>query len=368
MKLEFDREALLGPLQQVIGAVERRQTKPILGNVLLQGVDGRLQLTASDGEIQLDAVSDIETDGFTPTTLPARKLLDLCKNLPEGVRLRLSGEGARVTLSAPGGRFVLATLPAEEFPVMDEVEGGERIEVPQAALRRLIERTGFAMAQQDVRYFLNGLLLESRGEALRAVATDGHRLALYEWRAEGDLPVGQQAIVPRKAVLELARLLGDDEALPARLALAGNRLEVRMGSVRFLTKLIDGRFPDYERVIPSDGDKVLVIDRERFRQCLQLTAVLSSDKFRGVQLEAEPGKMVIRARNPEQEEAEEELDIEYDGPAITVAFNVNYLLDVLNVLPTEKLRLVLKDANGSCLLRADDDEDSGRYVVMPLRL
>lgn len=366
MKLSFTREQLLDPLQHIIGAVEKRQTMPILSNVLLGKSGDYLQLTGTDLEIELVARTDIEVKESVSATVPARKLLDICKNLPEGATVGANIADDRVTLNTGRSRFVLATLPADEFPVLEDIQTDIAFEVPQAQLRSLIERTAFAMAQQDVRYYLNGLLLESSGSVLRAVATDGHRLALCDSPAGEGLPEGRQVIIPRKGVLELQRLLGDSED-PVKIAFGSNHVCVELNGLRYTSKLIDGRFPDYERVMPSDGDKVVVADRQVLKQALTRTAILSNEKYRGVRLSVVPGVLKIQTQNPDKEEAEEELEVSYSGEELEVAFNVTYLLDVLGVLNTDQIHLILKDANSSCLIQ-DDDSSAGKYVIMPMRL
>lgn len=366
MKFSFTREQLLSPLQHIIGAVEKRQTMPVLSNVLLQRSGEYLQLTGTDLEIELVALTDIEVSEGISTTVPARKLLDICKNLPEGATIAATVTEDRVTLNTGRSRFVLASLPADEFPVLEDIQTDIAFEVPQSRLRTLIEHTAFAMAQQDVRYYLNGLLLESRDNALRAVATDGHRLALYDSTAGDGLPDGKQVIIPRKGVLELQRLLGDSED-PVKIAFGSNHVCVELNGLRYTSKLIDGRFPDYERVMPSGGDKVVAADRQGLRQALTRISILSNEKYRGVRLGVSPGTLRIQTQNPDKEEAEEEVQVEYAGEELEVAFNVNYLLDVLGVLNTEQIHIVLKDANSSCLIQ-DNDASAGRYVIMPMRL
>lgn len=366
MKFSFTRESLLGPLQLVIGAVEKRQTMPVLSNVLLRAANGQLQLIGTDLEIELVADTQIPLDVEGDVTVPARKLLDICKNLPDNAQIKFSFAKDRVTLSSGRSRFVLATLPSTDFPALENLSFDVHFSVPRNRFRELIEHTGFAMAQQDVRYYLNGLLLECRDRKLRAVATDGHRLALADTEGGESLPDGKQVIIPRKGVMELQRLLGDSEN-PADIAFSGNHIRVEWEGLRYTSKLIDGRFPDYERVMPADGDKVLKADRLSLRQSLARTSILSNEKYRGVRFIISGGLLKIQTQNPDKEEAEDELEVDYQGDSIEVAFNVNYVLDVLNVVTSERVRILLKDANSSCIIRDDSNEDS-QYVIMPMRL
>lgn len=366
MKLKLGREDLLRPLQQVIGAVERRQTLPALAHVLLRSDASETTLTATDLEIEL--VARIAHEPVEPgeTTLPARKLLDIVKALPEGSDVDLGIEGERALLKAGRSRFTLATLPAADFPSLEDFKGSVGFEVPQGRLKDLIDRTAFAMAQQDVRYYLNGLLLELAANGLRTVATDGHRLAVCETTEVSGAVEAKQVIVPRKGVLELGRLLADgDEALGVQLS--GNHVRVELPGVRFTSKLIDGRFPDYQRVMPQGSDKTLVAERDALREALSRTAILSNEKYRGIRLSLESDSLRIQANNPDQEEAQEELPVEYDGDPLEVGFNVNYLIDVLNVLDGPEVRLNLRDANSSCLITGVDGGHC-QYVVMPMRL
>jgi len=365
MKFTTAREALLKPLQAVIGVVERRQTMPILSNVLIIAKGGQLAVTATDLEVELVAQVDVEAELDGEITVSGRKLLDICKALPEGsdVSVNLSGE----KLSVRGGRskFNLATLPAAEFPVVEDIKAGQTIKVSQAALGRLIEKTHFSMAQQDVRYYLNGMLLETEGNHLRAVATDGHRLALCQAELAGDKLDEQQVIVPRKGVLELQRLLSGDGDL--NIELGSNHIRIQLDGIRFTSKLIDGRFPEYDRVIPKESSNELKADRMEFKNALQRTAILSNEKYRGIRLVIRDSGVVLQAHNPEQEEAEEELAVEYSGEDIEIGFNVNYLLDALSAVEGDGVTLSVQDSNSSCLIRQPGNEDC-TFVVMPMRL
>jgi len=364
MKFSVAREALLKPLQAVIGVVERRQTMPILSNVLLVAKDGQLSITATDLEVELVAQADVETDAGGEITVSGRKLLDICRALPEGSVISISASGEKLTVRAGRSRFNLATLPAAEFPVVEDIKAGQSIAVPQEVLGRLFEKTHFSMAQQDVRYYLNGLLLETGGGQLRAVATDGHRLALCQADVDGKLE-DQQVIVPRKGVLELQRLMSGDGEL--NIELGSNHIRIQLDRIRFTSKLIDGRFPEYERVIPKESANELKADRGAFQGALQRTAILSNEKYRGIRLVIRDSGVVLQAHNPEQEEAEEELEVEYAGEDIEIGFNVNYLLDALGAVDGDDVTLSVQDSNSSCLIRQPGSDDC-KFVVMPMRL
>jgi DNA polymerase-3 subunit beta len=369
MRFSLQREALLKPLAQVVNVVERRQTLPVLANLLVQVRDGQLSLTGTDLEVEMVSRSAVDDAQDGETTIPARKLFDIVRALPDGSKVAISQQadkqqGEKITVQAGRSRFSLSSLPANDFPSVDEVEATERVTVPEAALKELIERTAFAMAQQDVRYYLNGLLFDLRDSVLRCVATDGHRLALCEAPLEG--AGKRQIILPRKGVQELQRLLeGGDRAL--ELELGRSHLRVKRDDVTFTSKLIDGKFPDYEAVIPIGADREVRIDREALRAALQRAAILSNEKYRGVRLEISPGQLRINAHNPEQEEAQEEVEADTKVDGLAIGFNVNYLLDALSALRDEHVVLQLRDANSSALVREAGNERS-RHVVMPLRL
>jgi DNA polymerase III subunit beta len=365
MRFSLQREVFLRPLAQVVNVVERRQTLPVLANLLVQVSDGQLSLTGTDLEVEMVARQTVEDARDGETTIPARKLFDIVRALPDGSKVSVSQSGDKVTVQAGRSRFTLASLPANDFPSIDEVEATERVSVPEAALKELIERTAFAMAQQDVRYYLNGLLLDLRGDSLRCVATDGHRLALCEAPLEGG-GGKRQIIVPRKGVTELQRLLEGGER-DVELEVGRNHIRIKRDDVTFTSKLIDGRFPDYEAVIPIGADREVKINREVLRASLQRAAILSNEKYRGVRIEVTPGQLKISAHNPEQEEAQEEVEADTRVDDLAVGFNVNYLLEALTALRDEDVVLQLRDANSSALLREAGSERC-RHVVMPLRL
>ena len=338
---------------------------PVLANVLLAARDNKLSVTGTDLEVELVATCAVSVQQPGDITVPGRKLLDIFRSLPEKVSIMLSTEGERVSVRAGRSRFTLSSLPASEFPLVEEINAQQTLTMPQGEFRRLIDKTHFAMAQQDVRYYLNGLLLETDGRALRAVATDGHRLALCETELSGKARTSQQVIVPRKGVLELQRILGTENNI--ELAVGTNHVRAQIGEIRFTSKLIDGRFPEYARVIPSNPPKTVEADRENLRQALQRTAILSNEKYRGIRLTARPDLLTLQAHNPEQEEAEDQVEVSYKGEEVEIGFNVNYLLDALSAIEGDKVQIGLTDSNSSCLIHAPGTMHT-RYVVMPMRL
>ena len=305
----------------------------------------------------------METGG--EITVSGRKLLDICRALPDDAVVEINASADKLYVRSGRSKFTLATLPATEFPTIEDIKAGQTIQLPQAVLIRLIEKTHFSMAQQDVRYYLNGMLLETNGKHVRTVATDGHRLALCQAELDGDAMVEQQIIVPRKGVLELQRLMNGEGML--NIELGPNHLRIQLDGIRFTSKLIDGRFPEYERVIPKDSTNELRADREILRTALQRTAILSNEKYRGIRLIIRDGGIVLQAHNPEQEEAEEELEVSYNGDDIEIGFNVNYLLDALGAVDGDTVTVSVQDSNSSCLIR-DPASDDCKFVVMPMRL
>lgn len=366
MKLQVGRNELLSALQSVIGVVERRQTLPVLSNFLLETKDDELVVTGTDLEIELESRARVQNLAPGRATVPARKLFDICRGLPEGAEISLDLGGDKATLKSGRSRYSLSCLKAEEFPAMGRLADGKKLTLPRKDLKNLIERTQFAMAQQDVRYYLNGMLLEVTPKRVRTVATDGHRLALSEVAIDTGIKEQLQVIVPRKAILELQRLLdaGDENIT---LKFGNGQIQADLDVIRLTSKLIDGRFPDYERVVPEGGDKRVQADREQVKRALARTAILSNEKFRGVRLTLENGKLVLQTHNPEHEEAEEDLEVNYDGGPLEIGFNVNYLLDALGALSSEKFVMELKNSDSSGLIHADGDPSS-KYVVMPMRL
>lgn len=366
MKFSVEREHLIKPLQQVNGALGGRPALPILGNLLLQVEAGKLSLTATDLEVEL--VASLVLDGdWEPgaTTVPARKFLDICRGLPDSAQLKIELQGDRLLLRSGRSRYSLTTLPASDFPNIEDWQSDVELHLAQGQLRQLIESTQFSMANQDVRYYLNGMLMETDGKQLRSVATDGHRMAVCTVATETDMP-GKQIILPRKGVMELMRLLDSPDA-EVVLQIGQSNLRAVVNNFIFTSKLVDGRFPDYRRVLPQNSSKFLQASCEELRQAFSRAAILSNEKFRGVRVNLINNEMRITANNPEQEEAEEVLDVDFQGDELEIGFNVSYILDVLNTLKCDQVRISMTDATASTLIEDVADSDA-LYVVMPIRL
>ncbi len=367
MKFVISRDTLLKPLTMVAGVVERRQTLPILANVLLVLDDGWLSLTGTDMQVELVGRVKLDVAGESgEVAVPARKLVDICKSLPEGCDIEFNAKDGKAVVRSGRSRFTLSTLEADDFPNVEGSIGTHKISLLQGQLRRLIERTSFAMAQVDVRYYLNGMLWELQPKLLRVVATDGHRLAMCTLQSDFTVEEAKQVILPRKGVLELARLLQEDAGEVA-LVIGNNHIRATTNEFTFTSKLVDGKFPDYDRVLPKNSDKSVIGSRSELRQAFARAAILSNETYRGVRLLLSNDNLQINANNPEQEEAEEVVSVEYQGDSVEVGFNVSYLLDVLDVLSGEKIRMSLSDPNSSALLEESEEGDS-LYVVMPMRL
>ncbi len=366
MKFIIKREELLPALQIVNGVIERRQSLPILSNLLLNVKEDSISFTGTDMEVELVVTISQATGARGEATLPARKLLDICRTLPEGSEIKLSIEADKGQITSGKSRFTLTTLPAEEYPLVEEVESLVEFEVSQKAFKSLLDRTSFAMAQQDVRYYLNGLLLELDGEKLRAVATDGHRLALCDMELKTDITEKIQVIVPRKGVLELIRLSQEKED-SIKVQISANHIKTSWGDLHFTSKLIDGKFPDYTRVIPEERSVKIKANRELLRQSLTRASILSNEKYKGVRILLEKDRLRALAHNPEQEEAEEEIEVSYSGAEMEIGFNVSYLLDALAIIKTDEVVLTVSDPGSSCLI-LPDGESQCKYVVMPMRL
>ncbi len=370
MKFSVNKEALVKQLQMVVGVVERRQTLPILANVLIGLKDNELTLTGTDLEVEIvsKGASGMGEDALGSITVPARKLLDICRSLPDGVEIKFSSnDKGRVVITSGRSRFTLSTLPAEEFPNVEDGAESAEYKVSAKSLKQLIDSTSFAMAHQDVRYYLNGMLWEVSAGKFNGVTTDGHRLAI----SSIDLPTENtsgavQVILPRKGVVELSRLLVDEGDIT--ISLGDAHLRVQGSDFHFTSKLVDGAYPDYDRVLPKGGTLVIRGDREGLRQAFNRAAILSNEKYRGVRLLLSKNLLKIVANNPEQEEAQEEVSVNYSGNDIEVGFNVNYILDVLNTLSSEEVAFILTDANSSALIQDPSDENSASYVIMPMRL
>ena len=368
MKFTANREALLRPLQLVTGVVARRQTLPVLANLLVVARDGMLSITGTDLEVELVAsAAGVTIADEGATTIPARKLADIWRSLPEGAEVMVQVEGDRATVRSGRSRFTLSTLPARDFPKVEGGPGDVEVRMPPSDLKRLLDQVSFCMAQQDVRYFLNGMLLEVTRDHIRTVATDGHRLAMCT--APTGVPGVDrrvQAIVPRKGVLELGRLLdGDDESVLVHVGT--NHLRVSAGPYTLTSKLVDGKFPEYEKVVPRRSERCMSGDRESLRQAFNRASILSNEKYRGIRLILDQEQVTIQANNPEQEEAEEEVSVDYEGAELEIGFNVSYLLDVLNAMHSSQVELELGDSNSSAVM-VDPEARQALYVVMPMRL
>jgi DNA polymerase-3 subunit beta len=365
--IKTHRDTLLAPLQSVSGIVERRHTLPILSNVLLEKHGDRLTLLATDIEIQITTSTAVAVgEGDGAVTVGARKLQEILRSLPETTEVSLVLEDKRLQVRAGKSKFSLQTLPADDFPRMTINEGETKeFQLTQKAFRQLLGKTQYSMAAQDVRYYLNGLMLLVDGKELRAVATDGHRLAYASVEIEADLP-RQELILPRKTVLELNRLLSDNEE-PLKITLAANQIRFAFGSVVLVSKLIDGKFPDYERVVPATLRNHMTVGRQALMQAMTRAAILTNEKFRGVRVVLGENSLKLIAANAEQEEAQDEIEVKYDGETIDVGFNVGYLLDVLNNVHAEEVQWSFNDANSSALISLPGN-DRFKYVVMPMRI
>ncbi|UTA47933.1 DNA polymerase III subunit beta [Simiduia sp. 21SJ11W-1] len=367
MRFSVSRDSLLKPLQLVAGVVERRQTLPVLSNVLIQLDGDRLALTGTDLEVEIVGRIQLEQPGEGgEITVPARKLVDICRSLPDTAVIEFIEDNQKLVVKSGRSRFTLSTLPANDFPNVEDGPSDLQFSCAQKDIKRLIDRTAFAMAQQDVRYYLNGMLWEVTQGQLRVVATDGHRLAMCTRPLEINCADKIQAILPRKGVIELARLLGDGDS-GAEIKLGGSHIRAITPEFTFTSKLVDGKFPDYERVLPKGGNRIVIGVRDELKQAFGRTAILSNEKYRGVRLQLDAGQLTIVANNPEQEEAEETVTVDYTGESMEIGFNVSYLLDVTSVLGSENIKITLADSNSSALLEEPDSGDSA-YVVMPMRL
>ncbi len=366
MKFSIQREAILQPLSQVVGVVERRQTLPVLANFLIVAKEDQISVTGTDMEVELVATASAIVSEPGETTVPARKLVDICRALPDGVEISFEQEGERVLVKAGRSRFTLSTLPASEFPTIEATESMQTVQIEEKGLKQILDKTAFAMANGDVRYYLNGLLFDLSSSRLRTVATDGHRLALSDLNTQLNLDADLKLIVPRKGVLELIRMLSDSDQ-SVELSLSEKFVRLVRGKVMFTSKLIDGRFPEYQAVIPVGAEKSFRTDRAEMIRALQRVSILSNEKYHGVRLELVDNNMKIVAHNRDQEEAVENLTIEQDMENTQLGFNVTYLLDALNALDSEMVVMSMQDPSSSCLV-TEPDNDNIRHVVMPLKL
>lgn len=367
MDITVSREALLKPLQAVSGVVEKKQTLPILSNVLLTMKDGKLLLTGTDLEIELVGFVPIEAlRAEGATTVSARKLFDICRTLPEGIALRLSLEKNHLVVRAGESCFKLNTLPVDDFPTLEDNEYGLNFTLKQQQLKNLLTKTYFAMGQQDVRHYLNGTYLDIGANKIKCVAADGHRLALATLESDSIGEIQARIILPRKSVLELIRLLGGEEESEAMLYIGDARFRVVTSDFIFTSKLINAQYPDYNRLIPR-GNTVALGEREAIKQALTRASILSNEKFRGVRFQLEENKLRITANNSDQEHAEEAVSLNYDGACMEIGFNVAYLLDVVSAISTKLVRCIFTDPNNGVLIEPDED-DTSLYVIMPMRI
>lgn len=367
MKFIIDREKLIKPLQLVSAPLSSRPTLPILGNLLLQVDDNVLSMTGTDLEIEMITrlpLYEISESGAT--TVPARKFLDICRSLPSNSQIAIKLEDNRLTIQSGRSKFALSTLPASDFPNLENWQCDVDFCIPQKTLKQLIDSVQFSMASQDVRYYLNGMLFETENNLLKTVATDGHRLAVCALPIGQTIPTSCSVIMPRKGVLELAKLVSDNDEL-INIQIGSNNLRVNLSDITFTSKLIDGRFPDYRKVLPRNPDKILEAPCEVLRSALSRAAILSNEKFRGIRLYIHDNRIKITANNPDQEEAEEIIDVKYSAEPLEIGFNVTYLLDVLNVLKCETVRMLLTDSTSSVQIENINNQ-SATYVVMPMRL
>ncbi|MES2105781.1 MAG: DNA polymerase III subunit beta [Pseudomonadota bacterium] len=361
------RDTLLRPLQIVSGIVERRHTLPILANILIRKDGEKVSFLSTDIEVQITTHAEIGSGGeVTATTVAARKLLDILRALPDDNDVSLTLSNKRMTVQSGKSRFALQTLAAEEFPTVAQAEHfNASVSLPQKTLKHLFNMVHFSMAQQDIRYYLNGLLLVVDGKNVIAVATDGHRLAFCQVEVEQEFP-RQEVIIPRKTILELQRLLEDKEDL-VQLDIANNQVKLTFADIELISKLVEGKFPDFNRVIPKGYKNNFTIGREQLLRSLQRAAIMTSDKFKGVRCVIGPGSMKISSTNADQEEAVEEIEIDYGGDSVDIGFNVTYLLDVLNNLKCDQINVALGDSNSSALITIPEKTDF-KYVVMPMRI
>ena len=366
MQISLSREEFLKPLGYVAGVVERRQTLPVLSYVLLRQQNGEMTLTGTDLEIEVIAKIKKSDGADLEMTLPARKLFDICRALPAGVEVAIKKEGEKAIIKSGRSRFSLATVPVADFPYIQASQWEQALTINQNDLKKLFAQTHFCMAQQDVRYYLNGLLFELTDKKLRAVATDGHRMAVTELQLEKAFKADRQVILPRKGVQEMMRLLNDSED-KVELQFGTNHLRASTSEFVFTSKLIDGRYPDYTKVIPHSQSKLIHLPRESFRETLGRVAILSSEKYRGVRLSLSNKTLHVTAHNPEQEEAQEEISADYTGESMEIGFNVNYMIEAISALNSEQVIFGLNDPNSSCTLTAPDARYP-QYVIMPMRL
>lgn len=366
MNIQINRETLLKPLSSVTSIVEKRHTLPILSNLLLETKANKIQLTATDLEMQISLSVESATGGEMSTTISAKKLLDICRSLPDNAEINLATNDSRVTLKAGKSRFNLQTLPAADYPVMSKTQGeSTTVTIAQRQFKELLKQVEFAMAQQDIRYYLNGLLFEVNANRLNIVGTDGHRLSFTSSELKQNYEK-QEVILPRKTVIELIKLLDDSEE-DVQIEISAAQVNFSFGNIKLISKVIDGKFPDYNRVIPTGHQNIFSTDRLGVLLAMQRASILSNEKYRGIRMVINNNNLKLISTNSDQEEAEEELEISYNGAALDIGFNVTYLIDVLNNTNSDQVTFSFADANSSCLITVPNNT-SYKYVVMPMRI
>ncbi|MEO1896099.1 MAG: DNA polymerase III subunit beta [Methylococcales bacterium] len=366
MKLNINKEDLLEPLQKVFGVIERRQTLPILSNVYFSFNNGNLKLTGTDLEVQVSSESSIVSEGSFKVTIPARKLLDICRSLPDEAKLKLTFDQNTLVINSGKSRFTLRTLSSDEYPLFDESNYVNDINIDKDVLSKALSKTIFCMAQQDVRYYLNGLMMEVVDGELQTVASDGHRLALAKNSLGESTQSIAQVIVPRKAAQELLRLIEKHEGA-IQIKVAKNSIKFTLADAQLNAKLIDGRFPDFKNVVPDDSKHSFKINKQSFKSALSRVSILSNEKYKGIRLDLSNQLMTINANNPEQDEAVEEVVIDYNSDEMSMGFNSSYLMDALNAIDSDDVLVSFTDTNSSCLLENPSDKSS-RFVIMPMRI
>ena len=369
MKFSIDRDIFLPAIQSVIGAIERRQTLPILSNVLIQVLNKEIIITATDLEIELKNTIPLEGDFDNfEFTLPARKIADICKNIEEGSSITFKVTEENTTITTNRSKFTLAVLPSTDYPKIDTLNSSSNFSIEQNTLRKIINNVSFAMAQQDVRYYLNGVLFDLNNERISAVTTDGHRLALSETKIISSVNEEKQIILPRKTVIELQKILGNSLYM-VNINIDSNHIQFNIGNIILTSKLIDGKFPDYKRVIPSNNDKLAKINKDGLRNALVRSSIISNEKFKGAKFNFSNNLLIIETQNSERENSKEELVIEYNSDELTIGFNISYILDIVNISHDECVNFELKSTDTSCVIRMTENEEiQSIYVVMPMRI
>lgn len=366
MQIKINRDVLLKPLMNVTGIVERRHTLPILSNLLIEAENNNIKLTATDLEMQISLNIASELKDKLSTTISAKKFLDICRSLPDAIDIDMISKDSRMTVKAGKSRFNLQTLPSADYPIMSKVKGETvTINISQIELKRLLKQVEFAMAQQDIRYYLNGLLLEVNENRLNLVGTDGHRLSFTSAILNQSYEKNE-VILPRKTVIELIKLLEDNDD-EVTIELATGQVNFAFGEISLISKVIDGKFPDYHRVIPTAHSNTFTANRVEILTAMQRASILSNEKYRGIRMVLSENNLKLISTNTEQEEAEEELEITYNQESLDIGFNVTYLIDVLNNTQQETVNFSFADANSSCLITLPEDSDY-KYVVMPMRI